>query len=180
MSQQIQPPAPESATPSTAPDAVPAPPAPAGFPAQSGASYLAAAPARTGNVALGIVAAFVAALVAAGAYGGIMNALERQFSYAAIGVGLLVGFAAAKVGGRNPVLPVVAAVFSLGAVYLGQLFFVALFVAKMSGTGLGDVIDTMGVSGINSAFQEGADVINYVFIPIAGVVAFSVARKLNS
>ncbi|WP_330298122.1 hypothetical protein [Streptomyces sp. NBC_00503] len=184
MSQQIQPPAPESATPPTAPDAVPAPPAPAqaqaGFPAQSGADFLAPAPVRTGNVGLGIVAALVAALVAAGAYGAIMNALERQFSYAAIGVGLLVGFTAAKVGGRNPVLPVVAAVFSLGAVYLGQLFFVALFIAKTAGTGLGDVIDAMGVSGINSAFQEGADAIDYLFIPLAGVVAFSVARKLNS
>ncbi|MFE2306754.1 hypothetical protein [Streptomyces sp. NPDC059411] len=178
---QIQPPAPDAATPTPAPDAVPAPPVAAGFPAQSGASFLAPAPApaRTGNVALGIVAALVAALAAAAAYGGIMNALERQFSYAAVGVGLIVGFAAAKVGGRNPVLPVVAAVFSLGSVYLGQLFFVALFVAKSAHTGLGDVIDTLGVSGINDAWQQGAEIVDYAFLAVSGVVAFSLVRKLN-
>ncbi|MFE2286940.1 hypothetical protein ACFXDJ_22565 [Streptomyces sp. NPDC059443] len=184
---QIQPPAPDAATPAPAPapDAVPAPPVAAGFPAQSGASFLAPAPApapapaRTGNVALGIVAALVAALAAAAAYGGIMNALERQFSYAAVGVGLIVGFAAAKVGGRNPVLPVVAAVFSLGSVYLGQLFFVALFVAKSAHTGLGDVIDTLGVSGINDAWQQGAEIVDYAFLAVSGVVAFSLVRKLN-
>ena len=61
------------------------------------------------NVGLGIVAAVVAALVAAGAYGAIGGAIEREIGYAAIGVGFLVGFAAAKVGGRNPALPVVSA-----------------------------------------------------------------------
>ncbi|MER5764407.1 hypothetical protein [Streptomyces sp. NPDC002082] len=179
MSQQFQPPAPD-ATPAAAPA-----PGPSGAdfltPASgpSGADFLAPAPVRPGNVGLGIVAAFVAALAAAAAYGAIMNGLERQFSYAAIGVGLLVGFAAAKVGGRNPVLPVVAALFSLGAVYLGQLFFVALYVSKVANTSLGDVIDTMGVSGINDALQQGADVMDYVFIGVSGVTAFSIARKLN-
>ncbi|MFD2121581.1 hypothetical protein ACFSNO_21515 [Streptomyces cirratus] len=64
----------------------------------------------------------MAALVAAGAYGGIMHAIERQIGYAAVGVGLLVGSRPAKLGGRNPVLPVVSAVLSIGSVYLGQLF----------------------------------------------------------
>lgn len=91
MSQHIQPPAPES-------DAAAVP-----YPAE---------PARTGNIGLGIAAAVVAALVAAAAYGGIMNAIDRQVGYAAVGVGLLIGFAAGKLGGKNPVLPVVGAVLS--------------------------------------------------------------------
>ncbi|GHB44898.1 hypothetical protein GCM10010347_12910 [Streptomyces cirratus] len=154
MSQQFQPPAPASYTPAPAP-----------------------APARTGNVGLGILAAVVAALVAAGAYGGIMHAIERQIGYAAVGVGLLVGLAAGKLGGRNPVLPVVSAVLSIGSVYLGQLFFTALVVADVNHVGLADVLDKVGIGGLNDIWKESADVLDYVFLGIGGFIAFGSAKK---
>ncbi|MFJ3515229.1 MULTISPECIES: hypothetical protein [unclassified Streptomyces] len=152
----------------------PQPPAPDSFTAAP-----APAPARTGNIGLGIVAAVVAALVAAGAYGGIMNAIDREVGYAAIGVGLLVGLAAGKVGGRNPVLPAVAAVLSLGAVYLGQLVFIALALADYGKVGVGDVLSEVGIGGLTDIWKEGVDFMSYVFLAIGGFAAFSAAKKLG-
>ncbi|MEV6730135.1 hypothetical protein [Streptomyces sp. NPDC051364] len=158
MSQHIQPPAPDSATP-----AVP-------YPAE---------PARTGNIGLGIAAALVAALAAAAAYGGMMNAIDRQVGYAAVGVGILVGFAAGKLGGKNPVLPVVGAILSLGAVYLGQLFYIALKLADYGNVGLVDVLNHAGVSGLGDIWQEGAEAMDYAFLVIGGFVAFGTAKKIS-
>ncbi|WP_327264028.1 hypothetical protein OG444_23505 [Streptomyces sp. NBC_01232] len=152
----------------------PQPPAPDSFTAAP-----APAPARTGNIGLGIVAAVVAALVAAGAYGGIMNAIDREVGYAAIGVGLLVGLAAGKVGGRSPVLPAVAAVLSLGAVYLGQLVFIALALADYGKVGVGDVLSEVGIGGLTDIWKEGVDFMSYVFLAIGGFAAFSAAKKLG-
>ncbi|MFE9930088.1 hypothetical protein [Streptomyces sp. NPDC005533] len=156
MSQNFTPPAPDSFSPAPAP-----------------------APARTGNFGLGIVAAVVAALVAAAAYGGIMNAIDREIGYAAIGVGLLVGLAAGKVGGRNPILPVVAVVLSLGAVYLGQVFFIALAVADYGNVGVGEVISEVGVGGLNDLWKESADFMSFVFLGIGGFAAFGAAKKVS-
>ncbi|MFJ7587282.1 hypothetical protein ACIQZO_07765 [Streptomyces sp. NPDC097617] len=156
MSQNVTPPAPDSFT------AAPAP-----------------APARTGNLGLGVVAAVVAALVAAGAYGGIMNAIDREIGYAAIGVGLLVGLAAGKIGGRNPILPAVAALLSLGAVYLGQLFFIALVLADYGKVGVGEVFSEVGFGGLADLWKEGMDFMSYVFLAIGGAAAFSAAKKMG-
>ncbi|MFF1559082.1 hypothetical protein [Streptomyces sp. NPDC058279] len=154
MSQQFQPPAPSSYTEAPTP-----------------------APTRPGNLGLGLVAAVVAALVAAGVYGGIMHAIERQIGYAAVGVGLLIGYAAGKLGGRNPVLPVVSVVLSLGAVYAGQLFFTALVMADVNHVGLADVLDQVGIGGVNDVWKESADVIDYLFLAIGGFIAFGAAKK---
>ncbi|WP_404957385.1 hypothetical protein [Streptomyces sp. 147326] len=156
MSQNFTPPAPDSFSPAPAP-----------------------APARTGNIGLGIVAAVVAALVAAGAYGGIMNAIEREIGYAAIGVGLLVGLTAGKVGGRNPVLPAIAAALSLGAVYLGQLFFIALAFADYGQVGVGEVLSEVGIGGLNDIWKESADFMSYLFLGIGGFAAFGAAKKMG-
>ncbi|MEU8432157.1 hypothetical protein AB0F18_04480 [Streptomyces sp. NPDC029216] len=156
MSQNFQPPAPSSYT------EVPAP-----------------VPARGGNVALGVVAGVVAALIAAAAYGGIMNAIDREVGYAAAGVGLLVGLAAGKAGGRNPVLPGIAAVLSIAGVFLGQLFFVALAMAKYADTGVLDVLDKVGVSGLVDVWKEGMDFMSFVFFGIGAFVGFGSAKKAS-
>lgn len=48
---------------------------------------------RRGNVALGVVAAVVAAVVTAAVHGTVIGKTEYEIGYAAIGVGLLIGFA---------------------------------------------------------------------------------------
>ncbi|MFB7360119.1 hypothetical protein [Streptomyces gardneri] len=133
------------------------------------------APVRD-NVALGLVAAVVAALVSAGVYGALLGGIERQISWAAIGVGFLVGFAAGKVGGRNPVLPVAGAVLSLGAVYLGQLVGIAVLAAKefnVSATEL--FLEDFGL--LTEAWNEGKDALTFLFFALAAFAAFSGAKK---
>ncbi|MCX4780509.1 hypothetical protein [Streptomyces sp. NBC_01264] len=188
MSQQIQPPAPDS-TPAPEAAATPTPyPGPSGAdflqpqaPGPSGADFLqvqAPAPARPANLGLGIVAAVVAALAAAAAYGGIMNAIDREIGYAAIGVGALVGLAAGKIGGRNPVLPVIGAVLSVASVFLGQLFFYALALSEATGIGLGDVLSTMGVSGLVDVWKEDDAFMSFLFLALGAFAGFSTAKKI--
>ncbi|MFJ3925737.1 hypothetical protein [Streptomyces sp. NPDC090022] len=156
MSQQFQPPAPDSQTP-------------AGFGAP-------VAPARRGNVGLGIVAAVVAALIAAGAYGGIIGATEYEIGYAALGVGFLIGLASGKIGGSNPVLPVVSALLSLGAVYGGQLLGTAIIGAKVAPVGAFELL-TQHFALVQEAWTEETSPISLAFFAIGAVVAFQTARK---
>ncbi|MFD3700023.1 hypothetical protein ACFWUZ_28530 [Streptomyces sp. NPDC058646] len=156
MSQNFQPPAPASYTETPAP-----------------------APVRRGNIGFGIVAAVVAALVSAGVYGWIMKAADREIGYIAAGVGLLVGLAAGKIGGRNAVLPVVAAVLSLGAVYLGQMFFIVLALAEYGSVGVGEVLDSVGVSGLNEIWKEGTDAMSFLFFALGAFTAFGAAKKVS-
>ncbi|MEU2428798.1 hypothetical protein ABZ611_04645 [Streptomyces sp. NPDC007861] len=135
----------------------------------------APAPARD-NLPLGLVAALVAALVAGGVYGGVAGAIEREIGWAAIGVGYLVGFAAAKLGGRSPLLPVVSAALSLGAVYAGQLLAIAIFAAKelkVSATEM--FFDNFSL--LTQAWNEGKDFMTFVFFALAAVAAFAGAKK---
>ncbi|MFB7272283.1 hypothetical protein [Streptomyces sp. NPDC056244] len=143
------------------------PPAPFGTPPP---------PVRSSNIGLGLLAAFVAALVAAGVYGGIAGAIEREIGWAAIGVGFLVGFAAGKIGGPNPVLPVVGAVLSLGAVYLGQLLSIAIIVAKELDVSATDVFfNNFGL--LTEAWGEGKDFLTFVFFALAAFASFTGAKK---
>ncbi|MFI0984032.1 hypothetical protein [Streptomyces exfoliatus] len=133
------------------------------------------APVRD-NVGLGLLAALVAGLVAGGIYGAVMGGIEREIGWAAIGVGFLVGLAAGKVGGRNPVLPIASAVLSLGAVYLGQLVGIAVMVAKELNISATDVfLNEFGP--LTEAWNEGKDAMTFLFIALAAFAAFSAAKK---
>ncbi|CAL9478019.1 hypothetical protein SUDANB105_02956 [Streptomyces sp. enrichment culture] len=134
------------------------------------------APARGGNIALGVVTAVVVALVTAGVYGAIVGATEYEIGYAAIGVGFLVGFASGKVGGSHPVLPVISAVLSLGAVYLGQLIGVAMLAADITGISAVEMF-TENFSLLTDAWKETADAMTFLFFAIGAVAAFSGAKK---
>ncbi|MFG2984257.1 hypothetical protein ACGFYQ_23880 [Streptomyces sp. NPDC048258] len=157
MSQNIQPPAPDSV--------IEAPAAPA--------------PARTGNFGLGIVAAVVAALVTTGVYGAIIGASGYQIGYAAVGVGALVGFAAGKLGGPNPVLPVLSAILSLAAIFAGQIFGIAWIAADELGTTTMDVLG-VGVSPLVELWKEASSPMTYLFLAIGGYAAFQTARKIGT
>ncbi|MER6994606.1 hypothetical protein [Streptomyces sp. NPDC000410] len=133
------------------------------------------APAR-GNLALGVVVALVAALVAAGVYGGIAGSIEREIGWAAIGVGFLTGFAASKVGGRGPVLPVVSAVFSLGAVYLGQILALAIIAAEELNVSTTEMLFE-NFSLLTEAWNVGKEFMTFVFFALAAVAAFGGAKK---
>ncbi|MFB7466645.1 hypothetical protein ACFCZ1_24655 [Streptomyces sp. NPDC056224] len=154
MSQNIQPPASEFVTEAPA----------------------APAPARSGNIGLGIVAAVVTAVVTAGVYGAIIGASGYQIGYAAVAVGALVGLAAGKLGGSNPVLPVVGVVLGLAAVFAGQLFGVAWIIADELGTTTVDILG-VGVPKLVEAWQEVSTPMTFLFLAIGGYAAFQTARK---
>ncbi|RSS55041.1 hypothetical protein [Streptomyces sp. WAC01280] len=133
------------------------------------------APVRD-NVGLGLLAALVTGLVAGGIYGAVMGGIEREIGWAAVGVGFLVGLAAGKVGGRNPVLPVASAVLSLGAVYLGQLVGIAVLGAKELNVSATDLfLEEFGL--LTEAWNEGKDAMTFLFFALAAFAAFSAAKK---
>ncbi|WP_237553840.1 hypothetical protein, partial [Streptomyces sp. SID6137] len=156
--------------------------APAGmpYPPQPGApgmpmAPVAPAPVR-GNPALGLVAAVVAAVVAAGLYGLIMGATKHEIGYAAVGVGFVIGLAAGKAGGRNAVLPIASVVLALVSVYFGQLVGEAMIGAKVTGLSFSQIFfDHFDV--VQKAWKDDADPLTFVFFAIAGFAAFSAAKK---
>ncbi|MEV0745169.1 hypothetical protein OG345_15435 [Streptomyces sp. NBC_01220] len=148
---------------------------PVGAPFGGGAPFAPVAPARN-NVGLGVAAAVVAAIVAAAIYGAIIGATKHEIGYAAVGVGFVVGFASGKVGGRNPVLPVLSAVLSLVAVYFGQLLGEAMIAAKELPVTVSELFFDH-FSLLNEAWKADSDFISYLFFAVAAVAAFSGAKK---
>ncbi|MER5613598.1 hypothetical protein [Streptomyces sp. NPDC002215] len=140
-----------------------------------GAPFTPPAPVRN-NIGLGLAAAVVAAVVTAAIYGAIIGATNYQIGYAAVGVGFVVGFASGKVGGRNPVLPVVSALLSVVAVYFGQLLGAAMSAAKELPVTVSELFFDH-FSLLNEAWKESSGFLSYVFIAIAAVAAFSGAKK---
>ncbi|MGX1883448.1 hypothetical protein [Streptomyces sp. NPDC055287] len=152
-----------------------APPPPSGNPFADNAYPQAPAPAPArDNVVLGIAAAFAAALVTGAIYGGIIGATEYQIGFAAVGVGYATGLAAGKAGGHNPALPVVSAILSLGAVYLGQLLSFAI-----------DLADAVGVpefffqnfQDLTTLWKAEAGPMTFLFLAIGAYAAFTAAKK---
>ncbi|MFE9818613.1 hypothetical protein [Streptomyces sp. NBC_00236] len=150
---------------------------PVGAPFGGGAPFAPVAPARN-NVGLGILVAFIAALVAAGIYGAIIGATKHEIGYAAVGVGAIVGFAAGKLGGRNPALPVISGALALVGVYFGQLLGEAIIISKQLPLSVTEIfLDHF--SDLNTVWKEDSDAISFVFFAVAAVVAFSTARKTS-
>ncbi|MFJ4780393.1 hypothetical protein [Streptomyces sp. NPDC088762] len=154
MSQNFQPPAPSSYTEAPAPAPVQA----------------------SGNVGLGIVAAVVAAVATAAAYGAIIGATKYEISYASLAVGAVIGLAAGKLGGRNPLLPVLSALLALAAILGGQMFGMAMITADEAGVSTTDVLN-LGVSLLFDGWKENAEPMTFLFLAVGGYAAFQVARK---
>ncbi|MDX2920214.1 hypothetical protein PV702_29680, partial [Streptomyces sp. FL06-04B] len=146
-----------------------------GAPFGGGAPFTPASPARD-NVLLGVAVALGAAIVAGILYGVIAGSIEREVGYAAVGVGFLVGFAASKVGGSNPAIIAASAVFSIGAVYLGQLVGISMVLSDLAqipfSEVIGDHFDT-----VTTAWSEEADFMTYLFLGLGAVAAVGGAKK---
>lgn len=123
-----------------------------------------------------MLVALGAALVAGILYGVIAGSIEREVGYAAVGVGFLVGFAASKVGGSNPAVIAASAVFSIGAVYLGQLVGISMVLSDLAqipfSEVIGDHFDT-----VTEAWSQEADFMTYLFLGLAAVAAVGGAKK---
>jgi hypothetical protein len=193
---QPTPPQPAEGNPYAAAPGVPPQGAPQGRPAPQGypgapvhgapaPSYSAPAiPALPsgGKLALGAVAGLVTGLVAAVVYGLILGKAEVEIGYAAVGVGALVGLVAGKLGGGNPVTGAIAAIVSLGSVYLGQLVGIAVFAADSPLLPYDSFFQVLleDFSIVQQAWSEELDFLSFVFIVLGGAAAFSVAKKVGS
>lgn len=142
-----------------------------------GAPFAPAPPARNG-LALGVLVALGAAIVASILYGVLLGSIEREFGYAAIGVGFLVGFAAGKLGGANPVTIAASAVFSVGAVYFGQLIGYAMVMADVAHVPFSEVFFDH-FDAVTRIWKEEADFIRYLFLGLGALAAVGGARKAN-
>ncbi|MFJ8248368.1 MULTISPECIES: hypothetical protein [unclassified Streptomyces] len=140
-----------------------------------GAPFAPAPPARN-NILLGVLVALGAAVVAGILYGVIAGSIEREVGYAAVGVGFLVGFASSKVGGSNPAVIGAAAVFSIGAVYLGQLVGISMVLSDLAQIPFSEVVgDHFGT--VTEAWSQEADFMTYLFLALGAVAAVGGAKK---
>jgi len=149
----------------------------------NGAAYAPPAPyapqvAPRDNVALGIVAGIVAALIAAAIYGALIKGTKHEIGYAALAVGALIGFTLGKIGGRNPVLPIVGIPLALFSVYAGQLFGIALLIAAVPGAPGVVSIFTDHFSVLQQTWKDSMDAKDIFFFAIAGLEGFVVTRRV--
>ncbi|MGD6743817.1 hypothetical protein ACOKM3_18445 [Streptomyces sp. BH106] len=136
------------------------------------------APAR-GNLGLGILAGFVAMLVIAGVYGGIVGATEHEIGYAAVAVGVVVGFAAGKVGGNNPVVLIVSPILSLLGVYLGQLLGESIIGSKVLPFSVPELL-FQHFNWVHQAWKTDSDPMTFLFFALAAVASFGAAKRAAS
>ncbi|MFF6907845.1 hypothetical protein ACFY9Q_18125 [Streptomyces sp. NPDC012389] len=149
---------------------------PQGQPAPFGGAPITPAPPARNNLAVGVLVALGAAIVASILYGVLLGSIEREIGYAAVGVGFLVGFAAAKLGGANPVTIAAAAVFSIGAVYFGQLIAYGMMMAEAARVPFSEVfLDHFDT--VTRVWKEEADFMRYLFIALGAIAAIGGAKK---
>jgi hypothetical protein len=143
------------------------------------------------NVAMGILAGVVAMVVAGLAYGGILRAMSsddgsiRDFRLLAILVGALIAVAVGKVGGRNPVLPVVALVLALVAIVGGELYGTALTISHYASTHGGPselttsniIFDHFG--DLWKTWKHDFGVSRALFLLFGGGIAFGLTKRLG-
>ncbi|MEB8341525.1 hypothetical protein [Streptomyces endophyticus] len=136
------------------------------------------APAR-GNAGLGILAGFVAMLVIAGAYGGLVGAIEREIGYAAVAVGVVVGFVAGKVGGNNPVVLVVSPILSLVGVYLGQLLGESVIGSKVLPFSVPELL-FQHFDWVHEAWKTDSDAMTFLFFALAAIASFGATKRASA
>ncbi|MFE2374805.1 hypothetical protein [Streptomyces sp. NPDC059398] len=169
-------PAPPPQTPDPSSDGLPPQPQPQPQPPGFGYPMAPqAAPARV-NIAGGIVAAVLTALVAGAAYGGVIGATKHEFGYAAIAVGFLIGFAAGKVGGDHVGLAAVGAVLALASVYFGQLLGEAVIASKQLQVSVSELF-FQHFGWLNEAWRADGNFLSYLFIAIAVGASFAGMKR---
>ncbi|MFE2295247.1 hypothetical protein [Streptomyces sp. NPDC059452] len=158
-------------------------PGPQGQPGQQpgpfgGGTPFASAPPARNNILLGVLTALGAAIVAGILYGVISGSIEREFGYAAVGVGFLVGFAAAKVGGANPAVIGAAALFAVGAVYLGQLIGISMVLSDRAHVPFSEVV-LDHFEAVTTAWKAESGFMTYVFFAFGAIAAVGGAKKAS-
>ncbi|GIH99825.1 hypothetical protein [Planobispora takensis] len=134
------------------------------------------APQPRSGLVPGIIVGLLAAVLGAVIYGAIVTVIEREIGYAAVGVGVLVGLGMMAVKPTSPVLPALAALFSLAGAALGTFLGGVGAVVKASGDALsyGDAVSLVAKVFPDAVKQDPKVLLFWV---IAGVAGFFFVNK---
>ena len=134
--------------------------------------------AKVGRVPVGVptgaAAGIVAALAGAVLWAVLVSVTNYKIGYAAVGVGALVGLAAGRVGGRSPLLPIVAAVIAVFGCALGDVLADAHLVAgavTSHGTKV-SFLDVLTSRHLPAVYQDLFRPLDALFYVLAPVTAF--------
>lgn len=179
------------APPAPGPYGAPAPGAPGAPGAFNPAGYPPPAPvaAQRDNLGMGVLVGVAAMIVAIFAYAGIMRAMAKddghysEVGYVAIGVGLLIGAAMGKIGGRNPALPVIGLALSVLGVFFGEivgLSMIASHYASLDGVSISWFsMLTHHFGDIFRQWKHDFDVKSFLFLALAGLEGFAITRRIG-
>lgn len=128
------------------------------------------------NLSLAVPAAAVLALVSAVAWAALAVATNRMFWIAAVGIGALIGWGTTRAAGKGGLaVQILSAVFTVVAVLLGQILFVAWLVNRHARSEGMEIDWKAFAAGVPSILAEGGS--DTVFAVIASLVGAFYAIK---
>lgn len=129
--------------------------------------------APTANLPLAIVGAAVAAIVGASLWALLTVLTEKQFAYAAIGLGFLVGLAVRTLGkGSTPAFGLIGGVFALLGCALGNLLTVVGFLSKQMEVSFFSSLANVDLSIAIELMKATFEPIDLLFYAIAAFFGF--------
>ena len=130
------------------------------------------------NFAAAMIAGAVAMILAAVAYGVVVDAWPFSYGFAAAGVGVVIGFFMGFLGrGITLKFSVAAAIFTIIGCILGNLFVNVLNAARATAASPADVFQGYPLHEIVRWTVSGVSMIHYVFWFVAVVAAAFLARR---
>ncbi|MBC3843885.1 hypothetical protein GXW82_37800 [Streptacidiphilus sp. 4-A2] len=118
-----------------------------------------------------------ATLASAAVYAGVIDLTKHEIGYLALAVGLVIGLALGRIGGRQPALPFIGVVLALIGIFLGELLGIALLLHNQDGIDFGTIFSHLG--DLFSAWKAGTDAMSAFFFAIGGLEAFVFTRRFS-
>lgn len=139
-------------------------------------------PARTGDrgLAASVGLALIAALVGSVVWLVVAMLTDRSVGIVALGVGLLVGLALNRLGGRHKVLPIVAALAAILGVVVGTVLILIWSLRAQPGIdGWRGAIDylTADLGVAWDIYRDGSKPIDFLFYALAAAAAYQVTAR---
>lgn len=130
------------------------------------------------NFAAAVIAGAIAMLLAAVAYGIVVEAWPFSYGFAAAGVGIVIGFFMGFLGrGISMKFSVVAAIYTIVGCVLGNLFVKIMNSSQATAASPIDVIQSNSLSVLAQWSVSGLSLIHLVFWFVAVVAAVFLAKR---
>lgn len=130
------------------------------------------------NFVAAVVAGAIAMLLAAVAYGIVVETWPMTYGFAAAGVGLVIGLAMGFLGrGISTKFSLVAAVYTIAGCVLGNLFAKTMDSAKATASPPHEILREMPLSSLAEWSMSGLSLIHVVFWFVGVVGAVFLAKR---